>query len=331
MRRFIAIAALLAAFILPASTLATPPAAATAIAPVTTDASAYCADSAELDMLRLINAYRAEHGIAPLSLSVTLGAAAKHHSESMAEFNYFDASHDLHFEGENQDQTITWQENIQNYGYPDNTRTSRAENLAAGYESAAETLVQWQTSSSHDEQLLDPKYQVIGIGRAFNPESEYKWYWTVTFGSLLDSKALACDSSGDSDDTDKAELTIVRGGRNGSSSDSSAAYDGDLATTWHTTKARTPASGYVWFDLGDIQTLSSIDYYFAIDGSADAFEIQVSSDREEWITVAELGNPPAGEWLTLTWSGQARYVRFLFDNPNGDDVLGYLAEVRFHS
>jgi len=66
-------------------------------------ANAYCADPEELVMLAELNAYRAEHALGELTLSSTLGAAAKHHSESMASFNYFDGSHDLHFEGEHQD------------------------------------------------------------------------------------------------------------------------------------------------------------------------------------------------------------------------------------
>lgn len=282
-------------------------------------------------MLDELNAYRAKNGASELTLSVTLGAAADHHSESMASFNYFDASHDLLFEGPNQDETVTWQQNIADHGYPDNTHTSRAENLAAGFETATETLLQWQNSSSHNEHLLSTKYVAIGIGRAFNPESEYRWYWTVTFGSLVDAPAVACEegSTGDGATAPGSELSAIRSGRNGSSTESDVAYDGDEATAWYTTKARTPTSGYIWFDFGSVQNLSRIEYVFSRSGGADAFQVQVSNDREEWTTIAELGGPDAGEWETLEWSGEARYVRFYFSNPERADVLGYLAEVRF--
>ena len=59
-----------------------------------------------------------------------------------------------------------------------------------------------------------------------------------------------------------------------------------------------------------------------------SFEIQVSPDREAWATIAELEGGAAGMWHSLAWSGETRYVRFRFANPNGDLVLGYLAEVR---
>jgi len=294
---------------------------------------AYCADAEEWALLQQINDYRFDEGLDPLTLSETLGGAADHHSESMAAFNYFDASHDLHFEGPAQDSTVSWQDNIANFGYPDNTHTSRAENLAAGYELGEETLAQWKSSPSHNEHLLSEKFQAIGIGRAFNPDSEYRWYWTVTFGSYVDSVATSCDDSTSEDGAPATgdELNIERSGRNGSSTDSSVAYDGDEATTWYTTKARTPNTGYIWFDLGEVQTISQIEYLFSNEGGADAFQIQVSNDKEEWSTIAELGNPKIGKWQSFVWVGDARYVRFFFTNPNGAEKLGFLAEVRLYA
>jgi uncharacterized protein YkwD len=329
-RRIVGCVVLLSALMLPDATSASPMSSNLALSNLGASSQAYCADAEEIELLNEINDYRAANGLAPLTLSATLGAAADHHSESMASFNYFDPSHDLHFEGAAQDETVIWQENIANFGYPDNTHTSRAENLAAGYERAAETLAQWQSSPSHDEHLLSTKFQAIGVGRAFNPESEYRWYWTVTFGSLVDSKASACVESAGAEGSPApgSELSIMRSGRNGSSTDSSAVYDGDEATTWYTTKARTPSNGYVWIDFGGLRTVSRIEYLFSSGGSADAFEIQVSTDKMEWTTIASLGEPEAGDWTTLEWSGQARYVRFYFTNPNGDPVLGNLAEVR---
>lgn len=329
--RFIAYVALLLMLLVPISARAANGGAAAGAAAMPQSAANYCADPEEMALLQQINTYREANGLADLTLSPTLGAAARHHSESMATFNYFDSSHDLRFEGPDQDQTISWQQNIANAGYPDNTHTSRAENLAAGYESAAETLQQWQNSPSHNEHLLSPKYKAIGIGQAYNPDSEYRWYWTVTFGSLVDAVAGPCDAGDTGTPAPGTEIAVQASGRNGSSTESDVAYDGDPETAWYTTKARTPNNGYIWFDLGSVQTLSSIQYLFSDSGSADQFEIQVSNDKQDWITIADLGDPPAGKWRTLTWSGEARYVRFYFFNPNGDKVLGYLAEVRFFS
>jgi hypothetical protein len=332
-RRLAAILLIMLALLTPGTALAAPGDSSAHSGLVGLDAAEYCADPEELAMLTELNAYRVENGEGELTLSVTLGAAARHHSEGMAAFNYFDGSHDLHFEGPNQDQTITWQENIANHGYPDNTHTSRAENLAAGFETAVETLEQWKNSPSHNDHLLSGKYQAIGIGRAFNPEAEYRWYWTVTFGSLIDAPAAPCDESASVDGSAApgSQLSILRSGRNGSSTESYVAFDGDEATAWYTTKARTPTSGYIWFDFGAIESLSKVEYFFSRSGGADAFEIQVSNDREEWTTIAELSSPEAGDWESFEWSGKARYVRFSFSNPEKVDVLGYLAEVRFYA
>lgn len=333
MRRVVAIVGLLVALALPHAAFANPSTAAKSPTGEPAGSETYCADSEEFELFTEINDYRSANGLAPLVLSPSLGAAADHHSESMASFNYFDPSHDLHFEGPNQDETVTWQANIANFGYPDSTHTSRAENLAAGYERAAETIAQWQSSPSHDEHLLSTKFQAIGVGRAFNPESEYHWYWTVTFGSLVDSTASACVETAGAEGSPApgTQLPIMRSGRNGSSSDSSAVYDGDEATTWYTTKARTPVDGYVWIDFGGVRTISKVEYLFSSSGAADAFQIQVSTEKKEWITIASLGEPPAGKWQTLEWTGDARYVRFYFTNPNGDAVLGNLAEVRVYA
>lgn len=330
MRRFLISAVICCALIVPVLAGALPPRLAAASFAV--DADSYCVDAEEFALLELVNSYRQENGLQPLALSATLGAAAEHHSTSMATYNYFDGSHDLHFEGPNQDESTTWQQNIENHGYPDNTTTSRAEILAAGFESASETLAQWRNSPSHNQHVLSPKYQAIGIGRAYNADAEYGWYWTMTFGSLLDRPAEPCSNvATGSAPAPGTELTISRSGRNGSSTESAVAYDGDESTAWYTTKARTPVTGYVWFDLGEPRTISRIEFLFAQTGGADAVQIQVSDDREAWETVGELNSPSAGEWQSLEWAGSARYVRFWFTNPNGVPVLGYLAEVRVYA
>jgi uncharacterized protein YkwD len=332
-RHTLAAVAFILALLPPGSILSAPGGVDLEYTTAAVTASSYCADPEESAMLAALNAYRAEHGLGELVLSATLGAAAKHHSESMANFNYFDGSHDLHFEGDSQDQTVTWQENIASHGYPDNTHTSRAENLAAGFESAAQTLDQWINSPSHNEHLLSATYQAIGIGRAFNLESDYRWYWTVTFGSFVDSVAGACDT-GPAAGTMPApgsELPIIRSGRNGSSTESNVVYDGDTTTAWSTTKGRTPSSGYVWVDLGDIRTISRIDYYFSKTRGSDYVQIEVSTDREEWTTIAELADPSPRGWLSVEWTGETRYIRFYFTNPEERSVLGFLAEVRVYA
>lgn len=139
-------------------------------------ASQYAPDSEECAMLAKINAYRKANGKSALRLSRTLGAAAEHHSRDMAAHNIF--SHTL-------SNGTTWSQNITNHGYP--TGTYRAENIAAGYAGAAETFTQWKNSSGHRANMLSSTYKAIGIGRAYSSTSTYKWYWTTTFGSTVDT------------------------------------------------------------------------------------------------------------------------------------------------
>jgi uncharacterized protein YkwD len=144
-------------------------------------ASQYSPDSQECAMLSQINAYRKANGKASLRLSRTLGAAAEHHSRDMAAHNYF--GHTLY-------NGTTWIQNIANHGYP-SSNTYRGENIAAGYSSAASTFNQWKNSSGHRANMLNGTFKAIGIGRAYNSSARYRWYWTTTFGSVVDS-TISC-------------------------------------------------------------------------------------------------------------------------------------------
>ena len=130
-------------------------------------------------MLGLINDFRAQNGVGPLTLSPTLTNAAEFHSQDMANRNYF--SHDLPGIG-------SWSDNISNNGYYDG---NRAENIAAGYSSAADTVNQWINSPGHRTNMLNANLTAIGIGSAYSPNSQYGTYWTNTFGGSVDS-VLSC-------------------------------------------------------------------------------------------------------------------------------------------
>jgi uncharacterized protein YkwD len=125
----------------------------------------------EWAFVELLNAYRGELGLAPVTLNSALGAAAEYHSADMAANNYF--SHYL-FDGTDAGQ------NIQNFGY---TAFPYAENIAAGMATAQEVLVGWQNSPEHNATMTDPQYTEVGIGRAYNEASQYGWYWTATYGA----------------------------------------------------------------------------------------------------------------------------------------------------
>ena len=72
---------------------------------------------------------------------------------------------------------------LSGYDYPE---SSRAENLAAGYETAEKAFEAWRTSPGHNANMLDANQKVIGIARIHDPDSYYGWSWTTDFGSELD-------------------------------------------------------------------------------------------------------------------------------------------------
>jgi uncharacterized protein YkwD/uncharacterized protein YraI len=145
--------------------------------------SDYCADGEALAFLDLINEYRSENGVEPLALSQTLGAAAEHHSLDMAANDAYNPFHTL------SDGSSAF-DNIAAHGYP--ADATIGENIAAGPDDAAEAFALWQASPPHNENMLNPAYRAIGIGRAYGPNASYDWFWTTTFGGELDVPATIC-------------------------------------------------------------------------------------------------------------------------------------------
>jgi len=280
-----------------------------------------CLSANEALLLDRINTFRQVNGLSRLIASPTLTAAARHHAESMATYNYLPADYSVRHEGENHDQTITWQENIANFGYPDNTHSARSAIIGAGTDSVPTIYRSLTDLPAYREVLADRRYRAIGIGFGSNPDSEEGVYWAFTFGSISDGVLALCDGVA-------IPVPIVASGRTDNSPNSAFAYDGDYATYWATTTKKAPASAWIWFDLGSPRAISEIDWMFAKGGAADTFAIDVSLDRKTWTQVTMKSNGAVNEWRSVGWRGTARYIRFYFANPNKDRVLGYLSEVR---
>ena len=165
------------------TTTSAPASADTADAPSdpqsTAATSGSCLSSNDVEMLTLINNYRAENGVGPLTASPTLTDAAQYHAADMADQNYF--SHDVQGVG-------SWSDNISNTGYDS---MGRGENIAAGNTDPEATFQQWVNSPGHRANMLNPSYTAIGIGDASNSNSEYGTYWTTTFGDTVDAPACS--------------------------------------------------------------------------------------------------------------------------------------------
>jgi uncharacterized protein YkwD len=282
-------------------------------------AATSCLAPAESALLDRLNTDRAQAGADNLTVSPTLAAAARHQAQSMATYGYFPDDYSVQFEGPNHDQTITWQQNIANAGYPDNIHTVRAAIIGSGSNSAGEIARTVTTLPAYRDVVNDGRFLAVGIGFATSDTNQ--GYWVITLGSLVDGSLAPCPET-------PVPLAIAGSGRSSNSNASDAVIDGDLATSWQTTTEDIPGNAWVWIDLGSAQTIARIEWLFARGGAADEFAIDVSLDRHDWTEIASKSNGAVGEWRSLDWNGTARYVRFYFSNPNHDAELGYLAEIR---
>ncbi|HZQ38550.1 MAG TPA: CAP domain-containing protein [Dehalococcoidia bacterium] len=136
-------------------------------------------DSEEADLLRRLNDYRIRNGLAPLTISPALMAAAAWKSADLGANGYF--AHD--------DLGRSWLQRIRDCGY---TATANvAENLAAGNADGASTFQQWQSSSGHNANMLNAAMRVVGVARAYSSSSPFGWYWTAEFGAAGDGPTAA--------------------------------------------------------------------------------------------------------------------------------------------
>jgi uncharacterized protein YkwD len=141
------------------------------------DPSALGADDEEQSALDQTNAYRAAYGLQPLQVSYTLTVTAEWKANDMAARHYADHN----------DGFRTWDQRFHDCGY-NYPGAWFGENLARGNSTGYATLMQWENSPLHNENLLDANYSAIGIKRVHStdPGDSYGWYWTMELGSTVD-------------------------------------------------------------------------------------------------------------------------------------------------
>lgn len=140
-------------------------------------------DADERAFLTLINNYRAQNGLGPLTVSYTLTRASAWKSKDMAVNAYF--AHD--------DQTRTWVDRIRDCRYGFNTYIG--ENIAAGYANAQAVFDGWKASPGHNANMLGANYTTIGIGKYVQAGSPYGTYWTTDFGGFSDGWVDAAEAT----------------------------------------------------------------------------------------------------------------------------------------
>lgn len=132
--------------------------------PPTTSGSSSNARNFEQEVIRLTNEERAAGGCGPLTNNDMLHAAALGHSVDMAENDYF--SHTSRDGSKMADR-------VERQGY---SWRSLAENIAAGYRSAAAVVEGWMNSSGHRDNIMNCGLTEIGVGF-------HNYYWTQNFGT----------------------------------------------------------------------------------------------------------------------------------------------------
>jgi uncharacterized protein YkwD len=132
-------------------------------------------DAQESAFLGLINNYRAQNGLAALSLSTNLNRSSSWLAVDMPAKNYFS-----HTDSLGRDPSTR----AQNCGYP----SGAGENIAAGtnWSTAQQAFDAWRNSAGHNANMLNSSYKQIGIARYFGSGSTYGWYWVTDFGLVND-------------------------------------------------------------------------------------------------------------------------------------------------
>ena len=166
--------------------------------------------AAEIDTLNLINDYREENGLQALQLSDNISTASAHYAHDMAKYDAYRVPEahvsgptDYYFEGA----VLTDRMNAEGY-----YGSAYGENIAAGQASAQEVFDAWRNSPPHNEMMLNPDMNVIGIGLVENPKTSYGEFWATNFGS-------------DEDDTTRP-VSEAGGGSGGDSSEGSSGGSG---------------------------------------------------------------------------------------------------------
>jgi uncharacterized protein YkwD len=166
----------LVAGLLSAALLAALPAGAIAAGDCTPAAS-WPADRADLaaQVVALVNAHRAQLGLAPLVVSPTLTATAQWKARNMAALRYLD--HD-----DPAPDARTADERVAACGY---RSTMWGENIAMGYSTAQAVFDAWLDSPEHRANIERPEFRATGVGAAGAPT-----YWAQSFGATVDAGSL---------------------------------------------------------------------------------------------------------------------------------------------
>jgi uncharacterized protein YkwD len=120
-------------------------------------------------LIALINAERARHGLPPLVAHSILMQVALAHSQDMAAHGFFSHTNP---DGLNPCQRMA------QAGYD---VWACGENIGAGYPTPEMMFNMWLSSPGHRRNILSPDFTEVGVG--YVRGGEYGHYWTIDFGA----------------------------------------------------------------------------------------------------------------------------------------------------
>lgn len=129
-------------------------------------------------------------------------------------------------------------------------------------------------------------------------------------------------------DPNPSSFTVTAAGQSSGAAPAAVVLDRDQSTIW-TSVSGAPPSAFFSLDLGAVHAIGRVRWVFGSGngGLADAWQIQLSNDNENWVLIKNRGNAAPGDWKDQVVNRNARYIRFSFTNPSGDNRLGGIAEV----
>ena len=124
------------------------------------------------EVLQLVNAVRAEYGLAPVTFNAQLAAAAQGHANFIATEGIYS-----HY-GVN---GSTWQDRAQAAGYPG----WAGENLVGGTRlTPQQGVIWWRNSAIHFSNMLNPRWTEAGVGFAVGNGQNF---YVMVFGTQNDA------------------------------------------------------------------------------------------------------------------------------------------------
>lgn len=118
------------------------------------------------EVLRLVNQYRSQEGIAEMSSTDIINQVAQKRAEEISgKFEHTRPDGSSCF-------SIINEFNISAY--------TMGENIAAGSDTPEKVVNQWMNSPHHRENIMNPSFTTMGIG-LFTKNDDYKYYWAQLF------------------------------------------------------------------------------------------------------------------------------------------------------